>query len=308
MLSFQKLLRGDQITKDDLNKLFHQADIYKDKLANSEPIKDLEGKILASLFFEPSTRTRFSFESAMNRLGGKVISLENGSSSSTQKGETLDDTGRMIDQYANIIVMRHPKPHSVEEFSKYVNSPVINAGDGKNEHPTQSLVDLYTIYSEKGSLDNLKVGFLGDLKYGRTVHSLTNILTKYNATFKFISSKELQIPEKLRDFVEKNGNSFIELEQVNSDVLEDLDVLYVTRVQRERFPNEESYLKNKDLCYLDRKHILASSNFIILHPLPRVDEMDRSIDELECTKYFEQIKYSVPMRMALLLLLLKSQN
>ncbi|AJI52960.1 aspartate carbamoyltransferase [Francisella philomiragia] len=308
MLSFQKLLRGEQINKNDLSNLFYQADIYKDKLAKSEPIKDLEGKILASLFFEPSTRTRFSFESAMNRLGGKVISLENGASSSTQKGETLDDTGRMMDQYADIIVMRHPKPHSVEEFSKYVESPVINAGDGDNEHPTQSLVDLYTIYSEKGSLDNLKVGFLGDLKYGRTVHSLTNILAKYNATFKFISSKELQIPEKLRDFVEKNGNSFTELEEVSAEALKDLDVLYVTRVQRERFPNEESYLENKDLCYLDRKHILATSNFIILHPLPRVDEMDRSIDELECAKYFDQIKYSVPIRMSLLSLLLKSQN
>ena len=307
MLSFQKLLRGDQITRDDLYKLFHQADIYKNKLANSEPIKDLEGKILASLFFEPSTRTRFSFESAMNRLGGKVISLENGASSSTQKGETLDDTGRMMDQYADIIVMRHPKPHSVEEFSKHVHSHVINAGDGENEHPTQSLVDLYTIYSEKGSLDNLKIGFLGDLKYSRTVHSLTNILAKYNARFKFISSKELQIPEKLRDFVDKNGNSFSELEEVSAEALKDLDVLYITRVQRERFPNEESYLENKDLCYLDRKHISATSNFIILHPLPRVDEMDRSIDELECAKYFDQIKYSVPIRMSLLSLLLKSQ-
>ena len=306
MLSFQKLLRGDQITKDDLNKLFNQADIYKDKLAKSQSIKDLEGKILASLFFEPSTRTRFSFESAMNRLGGKVISLENSSSSSTQKGETLDDTGRMIDQYADIIIMRHPKPHSVEEFSKYVNSPVINAGDGDNEHPTQSLVDLYTIYSEKGSIENLKVGFLGDLKYGRTVHSLTNILAKYNASLKFISSQELQIPEKLRSFVMKNGNPFTELDKVSADVLEDLDVLYVTRIQRERFPGEESYLNNKEHCCLDRKHISAKSNFIILHPLPRVDEIDRSIDELDCAKYFEQIKYSIPIRMALLSLLIKS--
>ncbi|QIV93834.1 aspartate carbamoyltransferase [Allofrancisella frigidaquae] len=308
MLSFQKLLRGDQITKDDLYKLFNQADIYKNKLAKSEIIKDLEGKVLASLFFEPSTRTRFSFESAMNRLGGKVISLENVSSSSLQKGETLDDTGRMIDQYADIIVMRHPKPHSVEEFSKHVSSPVINAGDGANEHPTQSLVDLYTIYSEKGSIENLKIGFIGDLKYGRTVHSLTNILTKYNASFKFISSQELQIPDKLRSFVEQNGNSFVELEEVSSTALEDLDVLYVTRVQRERFPDEESYLNNKDLCYLDKKHISASSNFIILHPLPRVDEMDRSIDELDCAKYFEQIKYSVPIRMSLLYLLAKNES
>ncbi|ASG67065.1 aspartate carbamoyltransferase [Francisella halioticida] len=309
MLSFQKLLRGDQINKYDLSNLFYQADVYKNKLSKSESIKDLEGKILASLFFEPSTRTRFSFESAMSRLGGKIISLENGaSSSSTQKGETLDDTGKMMDQYADIIVIRHPKPHSVEEFSKYVKSPVINAGDGDHEHPTQSLVDLYTVYSEKGSLDNLKIGFIGDLKYGRTVHSLTNILAKYNASFKFISSKELQIPEKLKYFVKENGNSFSELEEVNTKVLEDLDVLYVTRVQRERFPNEESYLKNKDLCYLNRKHISDKSNFIILHPLPRVDEMDRSIDELSCAKYFEQIKYSIPIRMSLLYLLSKSQE
>jgi len=305
MLSFQKLLRGDQITKNDLSQLFHQADIYKDKLANSKPIKDLEGKILASLFFEPSTRTRFSFESAMNRLGGNVISLENGSSSSTQKGETLDDTGRMMDQYADIIVMRHPKPHSVEEFSKYASSPIINAGDGDNEHPTQSLVDLYTIYSEKGTLKNLKIGFLGDLKYGRTVHSLTNILTKYNASFKFISSKELQIPEKLKNFVKENDNHFEELEKVSNDALEDLDVLYVTRVQRERFLDEESYLNNKDLCYLGRQHISNTSNFIILHPLPRVDEMDRSIDNLSCAKYFEQVRLSVPIRMSLLSLLLR---
>jgi aspartate carbamoyltransferase catalytic subunit len=214
----------------------------------------------------------------------------------------------MMDQYADIIVMRHPKPHSVEEFSKYVESPVINAGDGDNEHPTQSLVDLYIIYSEKGSLDNLKVGFIGDLKYGRTVHSLTNILAKYNASFKFISSKELQIPEKLRSFVKESGNSFTELEEVSSEALKDLDVLYVTRVQRERFPNEESYLKNKDLCYLDRKHISTKSDFIILHPLPRVDEMDRSIDELSCAKYFEQVRYSIPIRMSLLFCLLKSQK
>ncbi|AJC49521.1 aspartate carbamoyltransferase [Allofrancisella guangzhouensis] len=305
MLSFKKLLKSEQISKNDLKLLFSRADIYKDKLAKSEIIKDLDGKILASLFFEPSTRTRFSFESAMNRLGGKVISLENGASSSTQKGESLDDTGRMIDQYADIIVMRHPKQNSVEEFSKYVNSPVINAGDGANEHPTQSLVDLYTIYSEKGSIENLKVGFLGDLKYGRTVHSLVKILAKYNSSFKFISSQDLKIPAKLRDFVKQSGNNFGEFEKIETNLLEDLDVLYVTRVQQERFPSHEEYLKNKDLCYLDRKHISDSSNFIILHPLPRVDEIDRAIDSLTCAKYFEQIKYSVPIRMSLLYLISK---
>lgn len=303
MLSFQKLLKGEQISKDDLKKLFSQADIYKDKLAKSERIKDLEGKILASLFFEPSTRTRFSFESAMYRLGGNVISLENGASSSIKKGETLDDTGRVIDQYADIIVMRHPQPNSVEEFSKYVNSPVINAGDGENEHPTQSLVDLYTIYSEINTLDNLKVGVLGDLKYGRTVHSLVKILSNYNCSFEFISSEDLKIPNDIKELIEKNGNEFNEYEKIDPEVISSLDVLYVTRVQQERFTYYEDYLKNKDLCFLDRKHISDPSKLIILHPLPRVDEMDRSIDNLPCAKHFDQVKYSIPIRMSLLYLL-----
>ncbi|MFC4892788.1 aspartate carbamoyltransferase [Pseudofrancisella aestuarii] len=307
MLSFQKLLKGEQISKEDLKKLFNQADIYKDKLANSERIKDLDGKILASLFFEPSTRTRFSFESAMYRLGGNVISLENGASSSIKKGETLDDTGRVIDQYADIIVMRHPQPNSVEEFSKYVNSPVINAGDGENEHPTQSLVDLYTIYSEINTLDNLKIGVLGDLKYGRTVHSLVKILSNYNCSFEFISSEDLKIPNDIKELIERNGNGFNEHEKIDPEVINSLDVLYVTRVQQERFTYYEDYLKNKDLCFLDRKHISDPNKLIILHPLPRVDEMDRSIDNLPCAKHFDQVKYSIPIRMSLLYLL-ASQN
>ena len=300
MLSFQKLLKAEQISQNDLTILFKQADSYKGKLENNQLITDMQNKIMASLFFEPSTRTRFSFESAMNRLGGKVISLEGGASSSVAKGETLDDTGRMMSQYADIMVMRHPRAHSVEEFSTHVSSPVINAGDGDNEHPTQSLVDLYTIHSEKGTLKNLKVGFIGDLKYGRTVHSLVKILAKFNCSFKFISSDYLQIPNKLREFIVQSGNSFEEHLSVETDVLEDLDVLYVTRVQKERFSNERTYIENKDLCYLKRDNISDKSDFIILHPLPRVDEMDRSIDDLPCAKYFEQVKYSVPIRMALL--------
>lgn len=308
MLSFDKLLKSDQINKDDLSNLFQQADSYKTRLAKSEIIKDLEGKILASLFFEPSTRTRFSFESAMNRLGGSVISLESGLSTSMQKGESLDDTGRMMEQYADIIVMRHPTPKSVEEFSKHISTPVINAGDGDNEHPTQSLVDLYTIYSERGSLENLNIGFIGDLKYGRTVHSLTNILAKYNASFKFISAKELRIPQHLKEQLQQNGNNYTQYQEVNADIIKDLDVLYVTRIQKERFPSQEAYLRNKDLCYLDRKHIPDIDNFVILHPLPRVDEMDKAIDKLNCAKYFEQIKYSVPIRMSLLYLLLQNKE
>ncbi|MGQ4002787.1 aspartate carbamoyltransferase [Francisellaceae bacterium CB299] len=303
MLSFQKLLKAQQISKSDLNKLFHQADIYKTKLETNQRITDLQGKILASLFFEPSTRTRFSFESAMNRLGGSVVSLENGASSSTKKGETLDDTGKVVDQYADIIVMRHPRPHSVEEFSKHVTSPVINAGDGENEHPTQSLVDLYTIHSELGDIKNLKIGLLGDLKYGRTVHSLVKILSTYNCSFEFISSDELKVPNEIKELIKANGCSFNEHESIDSEVIKNLDVLYVTRVQQERFPNKESYLKNKDHCYLAKEHILNPEKLIILHPLPRVDEMDRTIDELPCAKYFEQVRYSVPIRMALLALL-----
>ncbi|AXA33165.1 aspartate carbamoyltransferase [Francisella adeliensis] len=300
MLSFQKLLKAEQISQGDLTTLFKQADSYKEKLEDSQPITDMQSKIMASLFFEPSTRTRFSFESAMNRLGGSVISLEGGGSSSVAKGETLEDTGQVMDQYADIIVMRHPQAHSVEEFATHVKSPVINAGDGDNEHPTQSLVDLYTIHSEKGTLKNLKICFIGDLKYGRTVHSLVKILAKYDCSFEFISSDYLRIPDTLRKFINDNGNSFEEHQKVESEVLDDLDVLYVTRVQKERFPSEQLYLENKDLCYLDKGHISATSDFIILHPLPRVDEMDKSIDDLDCAKYFDQVKLSVPIRMALL--------
>ena len=303
MLSFRKLLKGQQICKDDLDKLFHQADIYKEKLANNERIIDLQGKILVLLFFEPSTRTKFSFESAMYRLDGNVISLENGASSSTKKGETLDDTGKVIDQYADIIVMRHPQPHSVEEFSKHVTSPVINAGDGENEHPTQSLVDLYTIHSELGNIQNLKIGLLGDLKYGRTVHSLVKILSTYNCSFEFISSDALKVPKDIKKLIMANGCTYKEHIKIDPEVIKSLDVLYVTRIQQERFVNHNDYLKNKDHCYLDRKHILNPEKLIILHPLPRVDEIDRSIDELPCAKYFEQVKCGVPIRMALLALL-----
>ncbi|MCL4117904.1 UNVERIFIED_CONTAM: hypothetical protein GTU68_062928 [Idotea baltica] len=306
MLSFQKLLKAEQISQGDLTTLFKQADSYKEKLEDSQPITDMQSKIMASLFFEPSTRTRFSFESAMNRLGGSVISLEGRDSSSVAKGETLEDTGQVMDQYADIIVMRHPQAHSVEKFSTNVSSPVINAGDGDNEHPTQSLVDLYTIHSEKGTLKNLKVGFIGDLKYGRTVHSLVKILAKYGCSFKFVSSDYLRIPNTLKEFIIQNGNSFEEHQRVESEVLDDLDVLYVTRVQKERFPSEQIYLENKDSCYLEREHISAISDFIILHPLPRVDEMDKSIDDLKCAKYFDQVKLSVPIRMALLYCLFNS--
>ena len=305
MLSFQKLLEAQQINKTDLNKLFYQADIYKSNLEKKEPIRDLQDKILASLFFEPSTRTRLSFETAMHRLGGNVITVENGGSSSTKKGETLDDTGKVIDQYADIIVMRHPEPYSVEEFSTHVTAPVINAGDGENEHPTQSLVDLYTIHSELGDIQNLKIGLLGDLKYGRTVHSLVKMLSTYNCSFDFISSDELKVPDEIKNLITANGCSCKEHSSIDTEVIKDLDVLYVTRVQRERFPSKESYLKNKDYCYLTKEHILNPEELIILHPLPRVDEMDRTIDELLCAKYFEQVKYSVPIRMALLALLLK---
>ncbi len=306
MPSFQKLLKAQQISKNDLKKLFHQADIYKIKLENNQSITDLQGKILASLFFEPSTRTRLSFETAMHRLGGNVITVENGGSSSTKKGETLADTGKVLDQYVDVVVMRHPQPYSVEEFSTHVNSPVINAGDGENEHPTQSLVDLYTIYSELGDIKNLKIGLLGDLKYGRTVHSLVKILSTYNCSFEFMSSDELKVPDEIKVIITANGCSFNEHSGVDADIIQDCDVLYITRVQQERFTNEESYLKNKDHCYLAKEHILNPEKLIILHPLPRVYEMDKAIDDLPCAKYFEQVRYSVPIRMALLALLVNN--
>ncbi|SEF41280.1 aspartate carbamoyltransferase [Caloramator fervidus] len=268
--------------------------------------KACQGKILATLFYEPSTRTRFSFEAAMLRLGGQVIGFSEPNSSSVAKGESIADTIRTIACYADIAVIRHPKEGAPRVAAMYSKIPVINAGDGGHQHPTQTLTDLLTIKSLKGRLSNLTIGLCGDLKFGRTVHSLIKAMSRYKDNkFILISPKELRVPDYIkREVLQKNNIEFLEVERIE-DVIEKLDILYMTRVQRERFFNEEEYLRLKDSYILDNSKLKnAKEDMIILHPLPRVNEIAVEVDEDKRAKYFEQAKYGMFVRMALIIKLL----
>lgn len=264
-----------------------------------------EGKKLATLFYEPSTRTRLSFESAMLSLGGKTLGFSSAEQSSATKGETVADTVRVVSCYADIIAMRHPKEGAPLQASMYAKVPVINAGDGGHNHPTQTLIDMMTIRNRKGRLDHLKVGFCGDLKFGRTVHSLTKTLMRYEGNeFYFISPEELRIPEYLEKKLHGKNISYHECEEVES-VLPKLDVLYMTRVQKERFFNEEDYIRLKDRYILtEEKLSLADKNMPVLHPLPRVNEIAYEVDDDPRAAYFEQVQNGVYIRMALIMALL----
>ena len=266
-----------------------------------------EGKKLATLFYEPSTRTRLSFEAAMMNLGGNVLGFSSADSSSATKGETVADTIRMVACYADICAMRHPKEGAPLVASLHSPIPVINAGDGGHQHPTQTLTDLLTIRSLKGRLDNLTIGLCGDLKFGRTVHSLISALVRYTGIrFILISPEELRIPSYIRDDVLRENN--IEFEEVErlEDALPKLDVLYMTRVQKERFFNEEDYVRMKDFYILDKKKMeLAPQDMIVMHPLPRVNEIAVEVDDDPRAAYFKQAQYAVYARMALILTLLE---
>ena len=266
-----------------------------------------EGKKLATLFYEPSTRTRLSFEAAMMNLGGKVLGFSSADSSSASKGESVADTIRVVSCYADICAMRHPKEGAPLVASLHSPIPVINAGDGGHQHPTQTLTDLLTIRSLKGRLDNLTIGLCGDLKFGRTVHSLISALVRYTGIrFVLISPEELRIPSYIRDDVLRENN--IEFEEVErlEDALPKLDVLYMTRVQKERFFNEEDYVRMKDFYILDKKKMeLAPQDMIVMHPLPRVNEIAVEVDDDPRAAYFKQAQYAVYARMALILTLLE---
>ena len=264
-----------------------------------------KGKKLATLFFEPSTRTRLSFEAAMLELGGSVLGFSSADSSSAAKGESVADTARTIEKYADIIAMRHPKEGAPLVASMHVNIPVINAGDGGHNHPTQTLTDLLTIRQTKGRLNNLVVGFCGDLKFGRTVHSLIKQLSLYeNIKFILISPKELQIPDYVKEGLIRKNVPFVEVEQME-DVIGELDILYMTRVQRERFFNEADYLRLKDSYILDAaKLVPAKEDLKILHPLPRVNEISVEVDKDPRAVYFDQVEYGKFVRMALIMTLL----
>ncbi|MBO4901593.1 MAG: aspartate carbamoyltransferase [Lachnospiraceae bacterium] len=265
-----------------------------------------DGKILATCFYEPSTRTRLSFESAMMHLGGKVLGFATADSSSAAKGESVSDTIRMISCYADICAMRHPKEGAPMVASTKARIPVINAGDGGHQHPTQTLTDLLTIRSLKGRLDHLTIGLCGDLKFGRTVHSLINALIRYpGVSFIFISPEELRIPDYIReDVLDANGIPYKEVIRLE-EVMPRLDLLYMTRVQRERFFNEEDYVRLKDFYILNKeKMAYAREDMLVLHPLPRVNEISVEVDEDPRAVYFQQVQYGVYVRMALILTLL----
>ena len=264
------------------------------------------GKKLATCFYEPSTRTRLSFEAAMLNLGGSVLGFSSADSSSAAKGESVSDTIRVISCYADICAMRHPKEGSPLVASEKSAIPVINAGDGGHQHPTQTLTDLLTIHSLKGHLDNLTIGLCGDLKFGRTVHSLIHALIRYpNVKFVLISPEELRVPSYIReDVLAQNNVPFKEVVRLE-DALPELDILYMTRVQKERFFNEEDYIRMKDFYILDKaKMELAPKDMLVLHPLPRVNEISTEVDDDPRAVYFKQAQYGVYVRMALILTLL----
>lgn len=289
---------------EELDKLLTLAnDIEKNPEKYSEACK---GKKLATLFYEPSTRTRLSFEAAMMNLGGNVLGFSEATSSSAAKGESVADTIQIISCYADIVAMRHPKEGAALVAANNSSIPVINAGDGGHQHPTQTLTDLLTIRSLKGRLDNVTIGLCGDLKFGRTVHSLINALLRYdNVKFVLISPAELKVPKYIIEHIEAVGAEYEEVTKLE-EVIGNLDLLYMTRVQKERFFNEEDYIRLKDSFILDKKKMrLAKDDMLVLHPLPRVNEISVEVDKDPRAVYFKQAQYGVYVRMALILTLLE---
>jgi aspartate carbamoyltransferase catalytic subunit len=303
MLKVKHLIEPNDLTKEDLEELLTISDdIINDRFDYKNICK---GYILATLFYEPSTRTKFSFESAMLRLGGNVIGFSEPNSTSVAKGESIADTIRIIGSYSDIIAMRHPKAGSSKLASMYSSVPVINAGDGSHNHPTQTLTDLLTIKSLKGRLDNLTIGICGDLKYGRTVHSLIKMMLNYsNIKYIFISPEELRLPKNILEELRLNNVEYEEVREIEESI-SSLDILYMTRIQKERFNSEEEYNRLKDCYILDKiKLVNAKEDMLIMHPLPRVNEIDYEVDEDSRAVYFKQAKYGVYVRMALILKLL----
>ena len=303
----RSLIDISELTTGEIEELIGVAN---DIIANPEKYSEkCKGKKLATLFFEPSTRTRLSFEAAMLELGGSVLGFSEAQSSSASKGESVADTAKVISCYADIIAMRHPKEGAPLVAARNASIPVINAGDGGHCHPTQTLADLLTIYREKGGFDNLTVGFCGDLKFGRTVHSLISALIRYkDVRFVLISPNELKLPGYVKDKLDKEGIEYTETNSLESSIA-DLDILYMTRVQKERFFNEEDYLRLRDTYILTpEKMALASEKLRVLHPLPRVNEISVAVDEDVRACYFKQVLYGKYMRMALILKLLEENS
>lgn len=296
MIKNKSLVSINDFTKEEMLRVLELAADFE---ANpDQPL--LTGKIIASLFFEPSTRTRLSFETAMNRLGARVIGFSDVNATSTTKGETLKDTIRMVSNYADLIVMRHPLEGAARYASEQSPVPIVNAGDGANQHPTQTLLDMYSIKKTQGRLDNMKIAMVGDLKYGRTVHSLIMAMSYFNPTFYFVAPDELRMPQEYKDFLRDKGISFEEHHDM-ADVLPEADILYMTRVQKERFSDLIEYERVKNV-YVLRDNMLGvtKENLRILHPLPRVGEIAPDVDQNPKAYYFEQARNGMFTRMAII--------
>jgi len=303
-LKGKDILHGNQFSKKDIEAIIKVSSNFEKGYKKKNSLNLLKGKILATLFFEPSTRTRLSFETAMQRLGGGVVSLGSVESSSVAKGETLKDTVKTVSQYADVIVIRHPRTGSAKEAADAVPIPIINAGDGTGQHPTQALLDIYTIKKELGSLKNITISMAGDLKNGRTVHALVELLSLYQAKFYFVSPNLLRMPEEISSSLRGKGMEVIETGDM-AEAARASDLIYMTRVQKERFGDlseyervKGSYIINK--AFLDR----LKKRVIILHPLPRVDEISTDVDEYPGAAYFRQMRNGVFIRMALLAMIL----
>ena len=281
----RNLISISDLSKEELLALLKRAqEVEKNPNQNI-----LEGKVVGSLFFEPSTRTRLSFETAVNRLGGRVIGFSDASTSSQSKGETLKDTIMMVANYADLIVMRHPLEGAARYASEISKVPIVNAGDGSNQHPTQTMLDLYTIYQTQGTLENLTITMVGDLKYGRTVHSLLEAMHFFNPRFKFVACNELRMPDQYKKYCEKLGIEYEETTDFNEEIINQTDILYMTRVQRERFSDLMEYERVKNVYTLTASMLKGCKpNLRVLHPLPRVTEIAQDVDDTPQAYYFEQ--------------------
>lgn len=293
----RSLISITDLTKDEILSLLRRAKEFE-KNPNQNI---LEGRVVGSLFFEPSTRTRLSFETAVNRLGGRVIGFSDASTSSQSKGETLKDTIMMVSNYADLIVMRHPQEGAARYASEVSKVPIINAGDGSNQHPTQTMLDLYTIYQTQGTLENLTITMVGDLKYGRTVHSLLEAMHFFNPKFKFVACEELRMPDQYKKYCDKLGIEYEETTDFSEEIINQTDILYMTRVQRERFSDLMEYERVKNVYTLTASMLSdCKPNMRVLHPLPRVTEIAQDVDDTPQAYYFEQARNGLYARQAII--------
>ncbi len=291
--------------RSDIDYILDEASKLEDIAKSKELSDELKGKILGLMFFEPSTRTRMSFETAMKRLDGECIGFENSGSSSVSKGESIADTAKMFEGYSDALVIRHELEGVSKFISDIVDVPVINAGDGAGQHPTQTLLDLYTIKKEIGSIDNLKIALIGDLKFGRTVHSLANALGLYdNVELYFVSPNELKMPQEILHDLDQMKMSYTEVSKID-EIIDKVNILYVTRIQKERFGDINDYIQIKG-AYIINEKMLKGKDLIVMHPLPRIDEIDSDVDNTKYNKYFAQAENAVPVRMAILKTLIKN--